>query len=167
MSEGIHDTANPKAILLSRFPLARNVERAAISDDKSGTDYWVTMPSGHKQSVDVKVREIDWRQTHPKEDDIALETWSVVEQEKIGWTRDTSKRTDYILWIWKDTGRWLLIPFPMLCSVFVKNMEVWSKKYGTKKQQTHFNGSYYHSECVFVPRLLIWREIYNTYGGHV
>ena len=38
--------------------------------------------------------------------DIALETWSVIEKLKIGWTRDLNKRSDYVLWFWLDTKRW-------------------------------------------------------------
>lgn len=164
MSEGVDDRKDIKAIILSCFPTAVQVERADRQEDRHGTDYWVTTQSGHKHSVDVKVRDVDWRVKHPGEDDLALETWSVVDKKK-GWTRDEQKRTDYILWIWKDTGRWVLIPFPMLCGVFEKNWKAWREKYRTRKQRTIDPRGGWESECVFVPRKIIWNAIYTTFGG--
>lgn len=165
MSEGVSDKKDPKDVLLLRFPHAINVTRASVSEDKSGTDYWITQPSGHKQSVDVKVRAVDCKRFG--NDDVALETWSVLEKKKIGWTRDSHKRTDYILWIWQDTGRWMLVPFPLLCAVFEKKWEAWSKKYKSPIQPTvNKDGSHWHSQCVFVPRLLLWREMYDAFGGN-
>lgn len=167
MSEGVSesDEINIEKIILSNFPTAEKVARANTSDDKNGTDYWVTMQSGQRASVDVKVRAEDWLKHHPGQDDVALETWSVI-GAKVGWTRDVQKRTDYILFIWLETGRWMLIPFPVLCSIFVKNWEEWRKKYKARPQFTRNpNGSHWYSECVFVPRALIWKEYYSAFGG--
>ncbi len=152
-------------ILLASFPTAVEVEKASTSDDRQGTDYWIIIQSGQRLSVDVKVRAMDWAYKHPDEDDVALETWSVV-GTKIGWTRDVKKRTDYILWLWLDTGRWMLVPFPMLCSVFVRCWEEWRGAYKTRIQPTaNRDGSQWKSECVFVPRSVIWAEIYAAFGG--
>lgn len=165
MSEGVNDKKDIKKILLEHFPNAVDVERANIAEDKNGTDYWVTMRSGQKNSVDVKVRKEDWAKRHPDEDDIALEIWSKL-QSKIGWTRNTTKRTDYILWIWLETGRNMLIPFPMLCSVFEKHWEEWSKTYKAPIQTTkNANGSFWKSQCVFVPRRVVWNSIYIAFSG--
>lgn len=114
-------------------------------------------------SVDCKVREKDFAKLKGW-DDIALETWSVVEKEKIGWTRDTVKQTDFVLWLWKDSGRWLLIPFQMLCKVFIENWRQWTKQFRTERQYTPTHGGY-HSECVFVPRRIVWERIYRLYSG--
>jgi hypothetical protein len=160
MSEGATDTRNIGDIILVCFPNAVKVEKASSSDDKNGTDYWVTMISGARESVDVKVREKDFGQ-----EDVALETWSKV-NTRIGWTRDLKKRTDYILWLWKSSGRWMLVPFPMLCHVFCKRWETWREEYKTRKQHTNNpDGSRWQSECVFVPKKVVWNEIYRTFGG--
>lgn len=165
MSEGVSNKKDIKEIILSRFPTAIQVEKATTSDDKSGTDYWVTIKSGQKLSIDVKVRKKDYSKDNPNKDDLALEVWSVINR-RVGWTRDTEKRTDYILWIWLDTGRWMLIPFPVLCDIFVKNWEGWCKKYYAPIQETkNPNGSSWKSQCVFVPRKLIWTEYYTNFGG--
>jgi hypothetical protein len=167
MSEGVSDKKNIGEIILSAFPTAIKVEKANKSDDKHGTDYWVTTQAGHTHSLDVKVRSRDYSKNRPDRDDLALEIWSVVEKKVIGWTRDVNKRTDYIMWIWKDTGRWSLVPFPMLCGIFVKNWEEWRKKYQTAIQHTDLNGFQYKSECVYVPRKVVWGAIYITFGGKI
>jgi len=165
MSDGFSATADVKEILMENIPGAVGVTRAAKENDMLGVDWWVEMSSTRHLAVDAKVRETDWAAQHPEEDDLALETWSVVESKKIGWTRDQSKRCDYILWLWKDSGRFCLIPFPMLCKIFTGKMYEWKSKYKTSTQLTPNSTGGYHSECVFVPRKELWREIYRVYGG--
>jgi len=162
MSQGVSENESLKEILLTNIPSALQVNSAHTENDKNGTDYWVECLSGKFISVDCKVRSEDYA---PKGfDDIALETWSVVEKKVVGWTRDKKKQTDYVLWHWQDTGRWLLIPFQMLCAVFDKKWLEWSNTYKTAKQYTPNHGGY-HSECVFVPRKEVWAEIYRVFGG--
>lgn len=162
-SEGaISEKEDIPAYLLRKIPLAVKVERANRSDDRKGIDYWVTLQSGRIVGVDVKVRAEDWA---PKgHDDVALETWSVYEKQVIGWTRDPSKQTDYILFLWKDTGRCMLLSFPELCSIFIEQWEAWRKKYKPYVQKSE-NFSQWHSECVFVPRVQIWKKLYAAFGG--
>jgi len=154
-------------ILLREIPGAVAVHAADKSNDRLGTDYWVEHARGTHLSVDVKLRTADYaaKPEPDRADDLALETWSVVEKQKIGWTRDASKRMDYVLWLWRDTHRWCLLPFPMLCQVFQEKWRDWTACYGTSQQRTpQFGG--YHSECVFVPRDVVWTEIYRRYGGN-
>lgn len=164
MSQGYAENVSISDIILSNIPSACSVHQASISNDKSGTDWWVETQSGNFLSIDAKVRSEDWRLKG--QDDLALETWSVIENNKVGWSRDKTKRTDYILWLWQDTGRWCLIPFQMLCGVFIDHWENWKVQYKCKQQKTQYGDSYYHSECVFVPRDVLWREIYKRYSGH-
>ena len=165
MSNGVSANKNVGDILLGNIPGAVSVIRAHESNDRSGVDYWVEMGYGGFASVDTKIRKEDW--AVKGEDDLALETFSVVEKGIIGWTRNPEKRTDYILWFWKDTGRWCLLPFRMLCRVFEDNWESWLNEFGGERQYTpgRQGGNGYHSECVFVPRKIVWGEIYKHYGG--
>lgn len=158
MSDGfISENEDIATYLLTHIPLAAKVERANRADDRKGIDYWVTLQSGRVIGVDVKVRDKDYGK-----DDLALETWSVMEKKVIGWTRDANKQTDFILWIWKDTKRCVLLPFPWLCSIFIEHWETWQKKFKIARQNTE---NRYHSECVFVPRELVWTKIYTRFGG--
>lgn len=168
MSQGVSATADVYEILVSNIPGAVNVISAHKTNDRNGTDLWVEMSYGGFVSVDVKARGQDWSAKPPPNgaDDLALETFSVIEKNVVGWTRNSQKRTDYILWLWKDTGRWCLVPFRFLCRVMEDNWETWRRVYKTKKQYTPRKGaSGYHSECVFVPREIVWREIYTYYSG--
>lgn len=165
MSCGVSTDATVGDILTTNIPGALAAYPAHSVNDRNGTDWWVEHSSGRHLSVDCKVRDTDWQATHPEEDDLALETWSVVEAQKQGWTRDSTKRTDYILWLWRDTGRWCLVPFHLLCAVFSENWEGWRNAYKTRRQHTPGYGNGYHSECVFVPRREVWGAIYRRFSG--
>lgn len=165
MSQGVSANAKISEILMGNVPGATAARLASPKDDRNGTDWWLDHTSGKSISVDCKVRESDWLATHPDEDDLALETHSVIEANKVGWTRDPQKRTDYILWLWRDTGRWCLLPFPMLCGVFMDSWKRWSNEFRIARQVTVAPSGSYHSECVFVPRRTVWRAIYLKYGG--
>jgi hypothetical protein len=166
LSQGISDSRNIRDVLLANIPGALNAHPAHVENDRNGTDWWIEHVAGHHLSVDCKVREEDWYAKRG-EDDLALETWSVVEANVPGWTRNRHKRTDYVLWFWLDTGRWCLVPFAMLCRVFSDKWQEWSAEYKTSRQRTpRSNGTAYHSECVFVPRREVWAAIYRVFGGH-
>lgn len=115
-SDGIDIDTPVHEILMNSIEGAVKVERSNLDEDKSGTDYWVTLDSSRRISIDVKARRKDYGK-----DDIALEIWSVKEKRKIGWALDRDKKTDYILFLWGDSGRWCLVPFVMLMSVFWAN----------------------------------------------
>lgn len=165
MSSGVSAVADVRSILLAQIPGAVSVSAAAPVNDRQGVDWWVEMSSARHLAVDAKVREQDWAASHPLEDDLALETWSVVEKQIPGWTRDHSKRCDYVLWLWADTGRFCLVPFPMLCRVFSDKWPAWVRSHKTRRQFTPRESGGYHSECVFVPRRELWAEIYRQFGG--
>ncbi len=161
MSQGHAENVDIDSILLSIIPGALSAFQAHEKNDRNGVDWWVEC-HGKFLGVDCKVRRQDWALRG--QDDLALETWSVVEKKVIGWTRDAYKRTDYILWLWKESKRWCLIPFPMLCKVFSDNWIVWKNEFKTREQFTPNHGGY-HSECVFVPRKIVWRFIYRAFSG--
>lgn len=158
-SHGVAASRSVQEILTANIPGAMNVTKAGDSNDRDGTDWWVEVYGRHLR-VDCKVREEDWLKKAGK-DDLALETYSVVEKGVPGWTRNEKKHTDYILWLWVDTGRWCLISFPQLCAVYQDKWELWRTVYPTCQQD---NGDY-RSECTFVPRKAVWKAMYKRFGG--
>jgi len=152
-------------IIRSRWPNVQRIEQASERCDKDGTDYWVYLSSGNKYSIDLKVREQDYaKKPRPHGgDDLALETWSVIPKQgnpgKIGWTRDITKRTDYVVWYWIDTQRFFIVSFPILCRIFRKHWNQWREQYKTAPQ----NSGAWKSECTFVPRSLLEEKI-RTWG---
>lgn len=174
MSEGISDKHDIEEIIRYSIPGVVKVEKANLSDDMNGIDHWVTLESGRILGIDKKVREDDWWYHHRSEDDVALETWSKVNRDaqgviiggRIGWTRNTNKQTDWILFIWQETGRFLCLPFPWLCDIFINNWELWSKKYKTRSQFSKGqDGSTWESQCVFVPRLPLLKMVCESFKG--
>ena len=130
-------------------------------NDRQGVDWWVEMESGERIAIDCKVRTLDPLVKYQK-DDLALETWSVMEKRIIGWSLDSKKRTDYVLWIWKTTGRWCIVPFMLLVRAFKNKKDEWAVAFGVAEQSTDGR---YHSQCIFVPRRDLWAEIYLQANG--
>ena len=162
MSHGVSLSFDFRDVLLSEIPNAITVRRGNDHDDRTGTDWWVDRQNNKPLSIDLKARETDYE---PRgHDDLALEIWSVVEKGIVGWTRNPTKGSDYILWFWKDTRRWCLIPFPMLCRVFTLRWQEWQQNYKTAPQKSNLNGYIYHSECVFVPREIVWASLIEHYS---
>lgn len=153
-----------RAFLFQKIPGAANVHRSCAENDKNGTDYWVECVNGSFVSVDGKFREKDFGKK-----DLALETFSNVERKLPGWARDTTKRTDFVLFHWVDSGRFHLIPFVPLCRAFSARWEQWRSEFETAKQWTtdgHYGGKF-TSECVFVPITVVWRAIFEDSEGIV
>lgn len=156
-----------KAIIFDKFLGAEHVYKASTQDDKKGIDFWVECSNRNSVKVDCKIRKHDFALEGA--DVIAIETWSNVENLIPGWSRDFNKKTDYILWYWIDTERSVIVPFPLLCKVVYENWMHWSATYQLARQETKFKNSdkSYHSECVFVPRLEVWKQIFNVFGGNL
>ncbi len=167
MSEGVQADADVEVILRSS-PLQGviGVRHATPNEDRHGTDWWVDRVNGRSLSVDVKARSPDYAlRGH---DDLALELWSAKatawEGGRIGWTLDPRKQTDYILWLWQESGRWCLVPFPLLSAAFKVHYDEWCR-YRHAEQTSHRAGRTWVSECVYVPRVIVWRAIYDLFGG--
>lgn len=153
-----------KRILLYKIPGSVNVTPASTINDRQGVDFWVEMNTAKHLAVDVKIRDKDFSLKGQKYDDLALETWSVM-GSKVGWTRDPDKKCDFVLWYWIETGRFYLVPFLLLCNAFSKHWQAWLKEYKKDEQTTEKDGSKYESQCVFVPRAVVTRAIYQCCNG--
>lgn len=166
LADGLCKTKDVQNILLGYIPGACKAFKAGKENDRSGVDWWVEHNSGKFLGIDCKIRTGDYSVKDKRKDDLALEIWSVVEKQIPGWTLQESKRTDYVLWVWMDTGRWCLVPFLMLSTVFKLFKDEWRLTYQWNRQRTIGNDRDYHSECVFVPRREVWAKIYEIYSGH-
>jgi hypothetical protein len=164
MSTGTAANRTIGEILLETIPGSVRAIQAHSSDDKRGVDWWLDMLSGERLPVDCKIRDDDPIPRFGAHcDDVALETWSVIEKRIPGWTLDENKKTAYIFWLWKDTGRWCIVPFPLLVKAFKAKKDEWIKTYRVARQNTN---NRYHSECVFVNRKEMWAEIYRQAHGY-
>lgn len=177
MSEGVTKAKTMGHILMQNIPGATKVRKANEKDDRNGTDWWVDHLRGDPLSIDAKVRSEDYSVKPRLKDDLALEIWSVIDKLRcdgtreplrvVGWTLNEKKRTDYVLFFWQDTGRFCLVPFPMLCAVFREHKDAWCDKYDHPQQFTPRPTRDYHgywSQCVFVPRREVWAAIYRKFA---
>jgi hypothetical protein len=163
-SEGTQIYGGISEILYAHIPGIERIAKAGIEDDIKGTDYWVYRKNIDKPlSVDVKARNLDPVKTYGS-DDLALETWSIIEKQKIGWTLDTSKETDFILWFFHPTKRFVLLPFLQLLTVAQEHMTTWKHTYKVRNQSS--DGGTWHSQCVFVPRTVVLDAITSRFYGN-
>lgn len=149
-----------ETILRQEFPACTSIRKAFKSWDRKGVDYWVFYGYDKSIAIDMKIREEDWK--GKEKDDLALESWSVI-GKKVGWTRDVTKRTDYVAWFWQDTGRYFLVPFRPLCAIFTQYWQQWREWFEVAQQTS----GKWESECIFVPRKLIVQKLLQFRDDYV
>jgi len=90
---------------------------------------------------------------------LPLETFSHVENQVPGFLLQGHKTSQYVLWIFRDTGRTVMLPFRSLAAAFRRNFREWKATFGTREQETRGYYETYHSECTWVPLILIERAM--------
>jgi len=157
------------AVLRTRIPGYTGLTVARTSDDLRGTDYWAHRFPAVQVSVELKVVEKRKFISRIPLDYLPLETWSVLpvgdRVGKVGWTRDATKETDYVVWFWEDGLKFHIVPFVPLCSVFSEHWERWREIPGHHRREQQSRG--WKSECIFVPRELIERHIKHWASGTI
>ncbi|MBD5781643.1 hypothetical protein IEN85_19230 [Pelagicoccus sp. NFK12] len=97
--------------------------------------------------VDLKFRDTDPRQWGM--DDLTIELLSVAERGIRGYE---NQRTDYLVWVFKTTGRVVAIPFPAFKRFYQANWNFWYFWRAEKPQRTIMpNGQAFHSVHCHVP----------------
>lgn len=121
---------------------------ATFEEDRQGVDLWAVRDNGEKIGIDLKYRSSNQNNKLP------LETWSVIEDNRnrgiVGWTRDTNKLTDIVVWYWAD-GHYAAFPFKPLCEWFSSNWQNCLSNYHSSIQCSTKNDLTWYSQCVFVP----------------
>ena len=114
-------------------------EREGNDMDRRGVDLQVTRYDGHAHTVEIKYN--DWPHGH----DIRVEWWSVEEQQRLGWSVDPDKLTEWLLNLWPD-GFHSLLPFAPFREIVSRNREQYRRDYGERRTSTEGR---YHT--VFTP----------------
>lgn len=150
------EKADWPTVLRAVFPGIDNVVQGTKAEDLRGIDWWVA-DAAERAKVEVKQRDEDYLKRRRK-DDVALETFSVVERGKVGWTLDPAKESDWYVSFWLETGSKLALPFKALRKAMQVNLPKWRLDYPPVQQFTpEFRG--YHSECMFVDRQVLLNAI--------
>ena len=117
-----------------------NMHMSHPENDKIGSDYILEFRGGKIEHLDVKLRTEDYF----PEPNTALETTT---GKKAGWTIDTSKISDWILFLWLPTKKSSLIHARQLRVVFKKHQDEWEK---SCQQSTQKGDDGYSSTCLFI-----------------
>lgn len=150
-----------RRILLIRVPNGQ-IRQGTLAEDMTGIDYQITTPSGKTINVDMKIRDHDFGH------DICIEYISSIEDFRIGWTVDQSKVTDYVIWYWRDSRRWLAYDFRQLRQVTRSNAFAWLSAKNFKQIENHTTLATkpdYHSRAVCVPEAVIDTMLEATFGS--
>ena len=152
------------SLLKNHIPHCESITKTDIALDKSGVDYIATLSDGAQILIDAKTRikgaSKYWKFGEPE---LALEVYSVVETQKLGWTLNDSTNVDYILYTFdkSDADVYYFIPFQLLRKVFWENGRNWVDAYGLKIQSSDC----WQSTAVFVPASIVLKSVYATMSG--
>ncbi len=134
---------------LPLFGPATLTYRRSLADDRAGCDYVLTYAAfpDIAFSAEIKTRSSDPQRFG--KDDLAIEWWSDIERGKPGWSIDPSKRSDFILTVFRDTGR-IAGPYRYreLRAAANAHFSDWRASFRPHRQQN----SGWISECSFIPR---------------
>lgn len=109
MSDRPEVVAAVKAACHRQFPELLSVTKAHKENDMIGVDYWMEFPGGRVEALDAKIRKLDYSVEAPGRvcDDrtACLELLANVGTGKAGWTVDPTKRTDWVLFYYIESGK--------------------------------------------------------------
>lgn len=157
--------------LQAMFPSSVSVIKTDEEQDRAGTDYVITLRRGARLMVDAKSRAGGCSRFWRHGPEVALEMWSVLPggkygipdgEARVGWTLDESKEIDLILFTFDPDDHVFAYvrPFPLLREAFRRNYRDWRREHKAAPQDNVSpRGSYYQSECVFVPLLIVDQAI--------
>jgi hypothetical protein len=173
-SEGVDCPEGLRDHLLRSIPGAYDIQRANLQQDLNGTDFWLHRYESEPLSIDFKHRSFcpieRWNR-----DDLCIETCSVYKGNaqppyeaskriKIGWTLDTSKQTDLLIYTWpagEKRRRFYILFFPHLCEASRRHREGWVYWYREKPTD---NGTYFTLN-VYVPRKIVAKAMRELVEG--
>jgi hypothetical protein len=148
MSDSPAVAALVEPFLRKRFPGALAFRRAHETNDRAGADIIVEFPHCQFRFVDLKVRSSDYRALGKA--DVALEVWSNRERGSVGWALDESKVTDWLLFVWTDTRRTLMLDARAVRAVTKSNLPRWQASHQNADQRTAVGSRNYSSSVIFV-----------------
>lgn len=144
-----------------RYPEVRAIVQACPQNDKLGIDYWLEYQNGTMQTLDAKIRELDYSKRG--DDRIAcIELMANTRKQKLGWSIDPSKRTDIVLFYYIETGAAYFYPARELRAAIIASLDLLKRDGKPATQKTESYGNTYSSESLFVSHAELWRAIYRT-----
>ena len=150
-------------ILKSHIPKCVSVKKTDRNTDRTGIDYIATLRNGAEIYIDAKTRMPGCSKYWNGDPELAIETWSVVEKKKPGWTFSETSNVDYILYTFpkEDYSGYFFIPFQLLRSAAIRNYTEWIKEY----RRFYQINQGYRSEAMFIPAGVLIAEVQREMIG--
>ena len=139
------------------------IHKAALANDRHGADYVAEFRHGQTRLIEAKVRAEDWL-PRGQDADLALETWADIDKQVVGWTRDTAKLSDYLVFVWLESGRSLLLDARLLRAWFCEHWETLRAKYGGRIIPSKRRDRKWRSEAVYVPHRDVVKQLAYRLG---
>ena len=162
LSQSLKDTSDfPLDDCLAQFfPDYLGSRTTSETIDRSGADLEIFRKRG-MAFADLKVRDDDPRLWGA--DDLAIELYSVLEKRIRGYQ---NRKADYLIWLFKPTGRAVMIDFQSFKKCYDKNWDFWHFWRAEAPQRTRMqDGTTYHSVHCYVPLELFKAGVSEAYAG--
>ncbi len=163
MSKGTQQAID-LGVIRQMIPTCHGLKLATPEQERAGIDYIAVLTGGREVNINTKVRG-PGAKSHWKNDELALEIWSVMPTEgkpgKIGWTLDDAYFAELILFLFHPTvtNKIFMLPFQHLRLAFWRYLNLWTNTYKTAYQHTGGRRTIWTSSCVFVPAGVVWQAI--------
>ena len=83
-----------------------------------------------------------------------------MEKNRVGWTLDTSKQTDFILYTFDEVENYYLVPAEILRLITKRNYHKWMNLYSSGKAKSKDrNGRMWTTFSLFVPASIVHSEM--------
>jgi hypothetical protein len=166
MSEQPEVAAAIKEACHRQFPELLAIHKAHTENDKLGADYFLEFPNCKIETLDAKVRKLDYSLSAPGRTRDArtacIELVANTTNGKIGWSLDKDKITDWVLFHYIESGRSIFYNARELRAAVVANLPELKK---TGKVSTQRTGKY-ESTSLFVSHRELWAAIYRHAHGN-
>ncbi|HZM33302.1 MAG TPA: hypothetical protein VFC18_02315 [Burkholderiales bacterium] len=139
------------------------IHKAALDNDRHGADYFAEFRHGLSRLIEVKVRVQDWL-PRGQDADLALETWADLDKHTVGWTRDMAKLSDYVVFLWLESGRSLLLDARLLRAWFSETWQTLRGKYGARIIPSKRRGREWRSEALYIPHADVVAQLARRQG---
>lgn len=147
--------------IMKAYPEVSAIVQACQENDRLGIDYWLEYKNGTMQTLDAKIRKLDYS-IRGDDRTACIELVSNNRGGKLGWSIDPTKRTDIVLFYYIETGAAYFYPARELRAAIIANMNKLKATGKPDTQKTNSYGSSYASESLFVSHAELWRAIYRT-----
>lgn len=148
------------------FPELLGITKAHKLNDMKGADYFLEFENCKMETLDIKVRSEDYSVATSKRAadnrTACIEIIANIGTNKIGWSLDKTKQTDWIMFYYIDTGRSHFYPARLLRSAVIKYLPELRKQGKAAIQTTGSGNGSYKSESLFLSHRELWVAIYNS-----